>query len=64
MNVKERIEAFKRQMLTEALDQVTEEQRKFFKQIYPKGVPEDNLISAIELCERTITKNKQKETKL
>jgi len=42
---------------------LTEEQQQFFNRIYPKGVPEENLVSAIELCERTITKNKKKKKK-
>ena len=59
LTVKERVEAFKRQLLTEALAQLPEENVKRFHQIFPKGVKEEDLVNAIELCERTILKNKK-----
>ncbi len=62
LTVREKVEAFKRQLLAEALAQLPEENVKRFNQIFPKGVKEEDLINAIELCERTIKKNKEKET--
>lgn len=60
MNVKEKIEAFKRHLLADALAQLPEENVKRFNQIFPKGVKDEDVINAIELCERTIKKNKEK----
>ena len=56
--VNDKIEAFKRDLLREALEQCTPEQQEFFHRIYPTGVPESKLVGAIDLCERTIKKNK------
>lgn len=59
------VEEFLRKCLTERLERVTEEQRKFFWEkinpvsMYPKGVPVDRLKDAIDLCDRTIRKNEQ-----
>lgn len=55
--VEKAVEDFKRQMLAERLSQCSEAQQAFFKRIYPKGVPEASLVSAIDLCDRTIKKN-------
>lgn len=52
------VETFKRGLLTEALKQCTEEQQTFFDRIFPEGVSEDKLVGAIDLCRRTIRKNK------
>lgn len=57
MSVVEEVEAFKRKLLQERLDQLSEQQVAFFKRLYPKDVPESSLISAIELCDRTLRKN-------
>jgi hypothetical protein len=54
-----KVEAFKRGLLNEAFMQCTAEQQAFFHRIFPNGVPEDKLVGAIDLCERTIRKNKQ-----
>lgn len=56
--VEAKVEEFKRGLLNEALAQCTADQQAFFHRIFPKGVPEENLIGAIDLCERTIRKNK------
>ena len=57
IGIREQIETFKRQKLDEALAKVTDDQRALFNRIFPEGVPEDKLIQAIELCERTIARN-------
>ena len=54
-----KIEAFKRGLLKESLEQCTEEQQAFFHRIFPTGVPDKKLVGAIDLCERTIRKNKK-----
>jgi hypothetical protein len=59
-SVQARVEAFKRNLLEQALNQCTKEQQTFFHRLYPSGVPEESLVSAIELCERTIIKNHKK----
>lgn len=57
-HVYEEITAFSRKLLDERLAQLTEPQRKMFHdRVYPKGVPEDRIVSAIDLCDRTIKKN-------
>ena len=61
--VRDEIEASTRKMLEDRLGQITDEQRKFFwdscfpKKHYPNGVPEEKLITAIDLCDRTIKEN-------
>lgn len=56
-----KVEAFKRGLLKEALEQCTEDQQAFFHRIFPKGVPEKDIVNAIDLCERTILKNQSKK---
>jgi hypothetical protein len=57
---KKAIEDFMRGMLADRLAQCTPEQRAFFNdRIYPKGVRTDRLEDAIDLCDRTIAKNKE-----
>lgn len=53
-----RVEDFKRSDLRSLLDQCTKSQSSFFNHIYPNGVSENSLDSAIKLCERTIHRNK------
>lgn len=53
------VETFKRGLLNEALQQCTAEQQAFFHRIFPNGVTEDKLVGAIDLCRRTIRKNKE-----
>lgn len=55
--VKKEVERFERTLLENRLSLCTEKQVAFFKKIYPDGVPESKLISAIDLCDRTIRKN-------
>lgn len=57
MSAKQEVEAFKRGLLAERLAMVTQKQREFFDRCFPKGVPSDRLESAIDLCNRTISKN-------
>lgn len=58
--VEAEVEAFKRKLLQERMEQLTEPQRTMFtKRVFPKGVPSDCLIGAIDLCDRTIKKNEQ-----
>lgn len=52
------VEKFKRNLLQCRLDECTISQRDFFHRIFPNGVPEEKLTSAIDLCDRTIKKNK------
>jgi len=53
-------EEFQRQELANLLAQCTPEQRKFFHgRVFPNGVPRDKLVSAYDLCERTLKKNSQ-----
>jgi hypothetical protein len=58
------VEEFKRKLLSERLAQCTEKQVAFFNRIFPDGVPEDKLVSAIDLCDRTIAKNKSDPARL
>lgn len=51
------VETFKRDMLADRLAQCTPAQQAFFHRLYPKGVPDDKLVNAIDLCDRTIKKN-------
>jgi hypothetical protein len=51
-------EEFQRQELANLLAQCTPEQQEFFnKRVFPDGVPRDKLVSAYDLCERTLRKN-------
>ncbi len=59
-SIREEINNFARSLLEARLAQITEDQRTFFNRIYPKGVPAKALISAIDLCDRTIKENKEK----
>jgi len=52
------IETFKRGLLKESLEKCTSDQQAFFDRLFPSGVPEDKLVGAIDLCRRTIKKNK------
>ncbi|MFA5767583.1 MAG: hypothetical protein WC919_06700 [Candidatus Paceibacterota bacterium] len=53
-------EEFQRQELAEILELCSPEQRKFFhERVFPNGVPKDKLVSAYDLCERTLKKNSQ-----
>jgi hypothetical protein len=63
-SIVELVEAFKRKMLAKRLSWCTKAQQEFFHKLYPKGVPEDKLISAIDLCERTIKKNIEDKSRL
>jgi len=53
------VERFKREMLATRLDQCTQAQRDLFGKIYPGKVPAGKLMQAIDLCDRTIAKNKK-----
>lgn len=55
---------FKRKMLAGRLKLITDDQLEFFNRIFPDGVPPDKLDVAIDLCDRTITMNKQTATSL
>jgi len=56
---REKVENFKRDELSQMLNQCTGAQQAFFNRLYPKGVPEKKLMNAIDLCERTIAKNRK-----
>jgi 3-methyladenine DNA glycosylase AlkC len=51
------LELFKREVLKKKLDECTVSQQEFFKRVYPRGVKNNKLDEAIELCYRTIAKN-------
>lgn len=53
----QKVEEFKQNMLKERLSQITDEQRQFFHRVFPKGVSSKQLMTAIDLCDRTIKKN-------
>lgn len=61
MTVREEIEAFKRKLLAERLAKITLEQKSKFDRIFPMGVPFDKIISAIDICDRTIKKNEKEQ---
>ena len=54
-DVNDEVEAFKRTLLAERLALCTEEQRERFHRWFPT-VPEEKLVSAISLVDRTIDK--------
>lgn len=67
--VQQEIEDFKRKLLSERLEQLTQKQRDFFNRIFPierfpNGVPADDLVNAIDLCDRTIKKNLENPARL
>lgn len=47
----------KKLLLENLLSQCTDVQQKFLARIFPSGITEDNVNTAIGLCERTIVKN-------
>lgn len=53
------VEQFKRSVLDTLLHQCTAEQREFFRCIHTGEIPEKSLVSCIDLCQRTIIKNKK-----
>jgi hypothetical protein len=51
-------EEFQRNELAKLLALCTIEQQKLFRErVFPNGVPTDKLVSAYDLCERTLKKN-------
>ena len=55
------IEDFKRKLLADRLSQCTQKQQDFFNyRVYPNGVPEGSLVSAIDLVNRTLAEAKEK----
>jgi hypothetical protein len=56
------VEAFLRTSLNERLSLCTEAQRDKFARIFPGSVPSERLRTAIDLCDRTIAKNKSGRT--
>lgn len=52
------VEVFTRGLLAARMEQLTEEQLTFFNdRAFPEGVQEEDLIGAIDLCDRTIKRN-------
>ena len=51
------IDNFKRGMLADRLDKLSPAQRALFERLYPRGVVSTRLVTAIDLCDRTIKKN-------
>ena len=60
MSICKDIEEFKRQSLENRLRQLTLEQVSFFYKLYPNRLKEDQLITAINLCDRTLEGNTNK----
>ena len=60
MSIYEEIEEFKRQSLENRLSQLTQEQVAFFYKLFPNRLKEDQLITAILLCDRTLEGNTNK----
>jgi hypothetical protein len=56
MPILDEIEQFKRELLDRMLAQCTPLQRDLFDKMFVDGVPEDKLLSALGLVERTIAK--------
>ena len=57
LKINQEIEDFKRKMLNERIIQLTEPQLALFNRLFPDKIPEEKLITAIDLCDRTIRKN-------
>lgn len=62
------VQKYKHEELANSLAKLTAAQQAFFKTLYPKGVPDKDLASAIDLCNRTLRQNihkppQAKETK-
>ena len=57
MSILEKMEKFKADELQKLVNQCTGLQQDLFYRLYPNGVPEEKLIGAIQLCERTIKNN-------
>lgn len=55
--VKREVEEFKRKLLSERHEHLSEKQLALFNRIWPEGVPSKDLEGAIDLCDRTIKKN-------
>ncbi len=54
---KQKIDAYKQQLLEELVEQCTLEQRAFFWRMYPDGPNEEQYDWACQQCERTIAQN-------
>lgn len=63
IKVEAEIEALTRKMLEERLSQLTDGQRAKFNLIYP-NIGKENMISAIDLCDRTIRANAKNPSRL
>jgi len=66
ISVKEKIAAHKRKLLIELFNQCTQKQQDFFCRIFgcgPDKVPEDKVVAAALLCERTVQDNQEKVEK-
>lgn len=50
----------KKSLLEDLLSQCTDKQQKFLSRIFPKGIVETNIDTAIGLCRRTVEKNKRR----
>jgi hypothetical protein len=57
MGIQKRTLKFQKGEIDRLLPQCTQKEQDFFHRIFPKGVPEDKLISAIQLIERTLDSN-------
>jgi len=53
------VEDLMRLRLHERLEKITKDQREFFNRLFPNGVPKDKIMTAIDLCDRTIAKNEK-----
>jgi hypothetical protein len=58
-DIKQKIEQFKRQLLEDLMAECTPPQLELFGKCFPDGVPSEKLTMALELCDRTVKKNRE-----
>jgi len=56
-----KVREFERNLMREMLDKCTEEQRAFFKRMYPKGPNQNQIEHAFVQIENTMRKNDEKK---
>lgn len=59
MGIKEEVQQFLREKLEERMSYLYPDQRTFLvERVYPHGIPDSKIEDAINLCDRTIKKNR------
>lgn len=56
---KQQVDEFQRATLADYLEKLTDEQRAFFKRLYPNGPRPDQMTWAIQQCINTLKKNEK-----